>query len=86
MIPIFSDLFSCGIRFECQLFGLDCDYILFLYYFVLLFYINKNNVTVYICFHIFSLILWVSLLVAVGDNSVLEFALKKIDGFNLVRY
>ena len=27
-IAVFSDLFSCGIRFECQLFGLDCYCIL----------------------------------------------------------
>ena len=63
-IAIFSDLFSCGIRFECQLFGLD--YYILCYYFVLLFYISKKNVTVYICFQIFSLILWLSLLVAAG--------------------
>ena len=80
----FSDLFSCGIRFECQLFGLD--YYILYYYFVLLFYISKKNVTVYICFHIFSLILWLSLLVAAGYNSVLEFELKKVGRLNLICY
>ena len=46
-----------------------------------------KNVTVYICFHIFfSVILWISLLVAAGYISVLEFVLKKVSKINLVCY
>ena len=74
MITIFSDLFSCGIHFECQLFGLDFSYILCFYIIFILYYV----------FAFFSLILWVSWLVAVGYNSLLEFVLKKVGRFNLV--
>ena len=75
MITIFSDLFSRGIHFECQLFGLDFSYILCFYIIFILYYF---------VFVFFSLILWVSWLVAVGYNSLLEFVLKKVGRFNLV--
>ena len=52
-IAVFSDLFSCGIRFECQLFGIDSYYILCFKIILYCYFILVKIMQLYICFHIF---------------------------------